>query len=133
MSNKCRKCGGQIENPDGKNQVCGECGSMKDKLREELFKILSGEPYEQTYKKDKFSAKFFNFVIDNKILPAMQKFMPDVEEIWKFLAETHGCNLSERECTFAKCYSWSNCKRLAEAIAKRLEVVPEQAEKEAND
>jgi len=78
---------------------------MKDKLREELFKIVRGIIL------DKLSAGYLYETIDNDFLPAMQRFMPDVEELFKLACK--GNDLME----------------VAELVEKRLEVVPEQVEK----
>jgi len=69
-------------------------------LREALFKILSWDLKEA---ENDYNAYIFE-AIDDMILPAMQRFMPDVEELELKM-------VSHRTMTYA-----------AKAIAKRLEV-----------
>ena len=42
------------------------------------------------------------------------------ENIWKILAEVHGCKKDKEDCSFKKCHHWATCDILAQAIITNL-------------
>ena len=42
------------------------------------------------------------------------------ESLFKIFAKVHGCKLNNEDCMFSRCYSWSGCEVLAEAILKEI-------------
>ena len=102
---------------------------MENKLREELIKILLGTANEM----DIHAENSVHLMVNKEILPAIQRHidaeyvkissLPTVDEMTGLINQYIRENIRENNM----------CSIVAKAIAKRLEVVPEQAEKEAND